>query len=50
MNDNYQVNYVLAAKGLEDQFPLFTAVHKICKGDIPPEQLLDSLKNHPAHL
>ena len=45
-----EVNYVLAAKGLEDQFPLFTAVHKICKGDLPPEQLLDSLKNHPAHL
>jgi len=45
-----EVNYVLAAKGLEDQFPLFTAVHRICKGDIPPERLLDSLKNHPAHL
>eukprot|EP00092_Neocalanus_flemingeri_P084059 GFUD01105569.1.p1 GENE.GFUD01105569.1~~GFUD01105569.1.p1 ORF type:complete len:378 (+),score=104.32 GFUD01105569.1:84-1217(+) len=44
-----EVNYVLAAKGLEAEFPLFTAVHKICIGELQPEKLLDSLKNHPAH-
>ena len=44
-----EVNYVLKAKGLEAEFPLFTAVHKICIGELGPEQLLDSLKNHPAH-
>jgi len=45
-----EVNYVLAAKGLEAEFPLFTAVHKICTGVMEPEQLIESLKNHPAHL
>jgi len=45
-----EVNYVLRAKGLEEEFPLFTAVHRICIGELKPEQLLESLKNHPAHL
>jgi len=44
-----EVNYVLKAKGLESEFPLFTAVHRICSGQLPPQQLLQSLKNHPAH-
>jgi len=45
-----EVNYVLRAKGLESEFPLFTGVHKICIGQLPPEKLIDCLKNHPAHL
>jgi len=45
-----EVNYVLAAKGLQDDFPLFTAVHKICMGELSPEQLISCLRNHPAHL
>jgi len=44
-----EVNYMLKARGLEDQFPLFTTVHKICIGELPPEQLLDSMRNHPEH-
>lgn len=44
-----EVNYVLKAKGLEDEFPLFTAVHRICTGDLAPELLLESLRNHPEH-
>jgi len=44
-----EVNYVLKAKGLESEFPLFTTVHKICIGELAPENLLQSLKNHPAH-
>jgi len=45
-----EVNYVLRAKGLESEFPLFTAVHNICIGQLPPEKLIDCLKNHPAHI
>lgn len=44
-----EVNYVLKAKGLEAEFPLFTAVHKICTGEMKVESLLEALKNHPAH-
>jgi len=45
-----EVNYVLKAKGLESEFPLFTTVHRICVGELQPEDLLQALKNHPAHL
>ena len=45
-----QVNYMLKAKGMEDKFPLFTAVHNICGGNMKPEELIESLRNHPAHL
>jgi len=45
-----EVNYMLAAKGLEAEFPLFTAVHKICLGQMEPEKLIDAIKNHPAHV
>ena len=44
-----QVNYVLAAKGLQDDFPLFTAVHRICRGELSPDQLISCLRSHPAH-
>merc|ERR1712226_1478671 len=42
-----EVNYVLAARGLETDFPLFTAVHKICSGELSPDQLISCLRNHP---
>lgn len=45
-----EVNVMLKAKNAEDKFPLFTAVHKICIGEVKPAQLIDSLKNHPEHL
>merc|ERR1712025_1359664 len=44
-----EVNYVLKAKGLESEFPLFTTVHRICIGELQPEDLIDSLRNHPEH-
>merc|ERR1711936_1163576 len=45
-----EVNYVLKAKGLESEFPLFTTVHRICIGELEPKDLLWAMKNHPAHL
>merc|ERR1711936_1359908 len=44
-----EVNYMLKARGLEGDFPLFTTVHRICIGELQPEDLLDSLRNHPEH-
>ncbi|KAK6970491.1 glycerol-3-phosphate dehydrogenase [NAD(+)] cytoplasmic [Biomphalaria glabrata] len=44
-----EVNHMLKAKNMEDQFPLFTAVHKICIGEQQVGDLLVCLKNHPEH-
>uniref|UniRef100_A0A4D5RAM0 Glycerol-3-phosphate dehydrogenase [NAD(+)] n=1 Tax=Scolopendra viridis TaxID=118503 RepID=A0A4D5RAM0_SCOVI len=44
------VNSMLKKKNMEDKFPLFTAVHRICIGAIPPAELIESLKQHPEHL
>lgn len=44
-----EVNFMLKAKGLEQLFPLFTAVHRIFTGEMQPEQLIDMLRSHPAH-
>lgn len=45
-----EVNIMLKQKNLEDRFPLFTAVHKICIGEMKPEDFMDCLKNHPEHM
>jgi len=44
-----EVNFMLKQKGLEDQFPLFTAVHKICQGQMKVEEFIDQLRSHPIH-
>ena len=43
-----EVNFMLKAKGLEDQFPLFTAVHRIFTNDMKPEELIECLRNYPS--
>lgn len=45
-----EVNFVLKAKGMEDQFPLFTSVHKICIGDQKPADFINQLRQHPEHM
>lgn len=45
-----EVNYMLRNKNMEDKFPLFTAVHKICLGELKPVAFLDCLRNHPEHM
>lgn len=44
-----EVNVLLKREGLEDDFPLFTAVHRICIGELKPGCLIDCLRKHPAH-
>lgn len=45
-----EVNYMLKAKNMEDKFPLFTAIHKICTGQIKAAQLIDCIRSHPEHM
>lgn len=45
-----EVNTILKKLGIEDKFPLFTAIHRICVGQLPPESFIDCLRNHPHHL
>jgi len=44
-----EVNLMLKAKGKEDEFPLFTAVHRVFLGEIKPASVIDALRNHPVH-
>ncbi|OWF43025.1 glycerol-3-phosphate dehydrogenase [NAD(+)], cytoplasmic-like [Mizuhopecten yessoensis] len=46
----YEVNYMLKAKDMEQRFPLFTAIHNICKGNLHVSKFMDCLKNHPEHM
>ncbi|XP_076238237.1 glycerol-3-phosphate dehydrogenase 1 [Calliopsis andreniformis] len=45
-----EVNYMLKARNMENAFPLFTAVHRICMGEIKPSDLVDCIRNHPEHM
>lgn len=45
-----EVNFMLKNKNMEAKFPLFTAIHKICTGQLKPTDLIDSIRNHPEHL
>lgn len=45
-----EVNYMLKAKDMERRFPLFTAVHRICTGEIKPAELIEYIRYHPEHM
>jgi len=45
-----EVNTLLKQKGLEDDYPLFTAIHRICAGELPPKAFIDCLRCHPEHM
>ncbi|GAB6032039.1 glycerol-3-phosphate dehydrogenase [Chamberlinius hualienensis] len=45
-----EVNAMLKLQNLEDKFPLFTAVHRICTGQIPATQMIDCIRQHPEHM
>ncbi|XP_075144669.1 glycerol-3-phosphate dehydrogenase [NAD(+)], cytoplasmic-like [Haematobia irritans] len=50
------VNYMLQQKGLQEKFPLFVMIYKICQNICKPEELLNCIANmpniiyHPTHL
>ncbi|XP_055923688.1 glycerol-3-phosphate dehydrogenase [NAD(+)], cytoplasmic isoform X2 [Eupeodes corollae] len=45
-----EVNYMLKAKQMENKFPLFTAIHRICIGELKATQLIDCIRSHPEHM
>uniref|UniRef100_A0A0K8TP17 Glycerol-3-phosphate dehydrogenase [NAD(+)] n=1 Tax=Tabanus bromius TaxID=304241 RepID=A0A0K8TP17_TABBR len=45
-----EVNYMLKNKNMENKFPLFTAIHKICTNQLKPADLIDNIRNHPEHM
>ncbi|XP_072020808.1 glycerol-3-phosphate dehydrogenase [NAD(+)], cytoplasmic-like isoform X2 [Amphiura filiformis] len=46
----YEVNVMLKSKDMENRFPLFTAIHKICYLNFPPEDMISCLHDHPEHM
>ncbi|XP_056647997.1 glycerol-3-phosphate dehydrogenase [NAD(+)], cytoplasmic isoform X2 [Diorhabda carinulata] len=45
-----EVNTMLKTKQMEDKFPLFTTIYKICDGKLPPSEFISCIKNHPEHM
>ncbi|XP_055679065.1 glycerol-3-phosphate dehydrogenase [NAD(+)], cytoplasmic isoform X1 [Lutzomyia longipalpis] len=45
-----EVNFMLKNKGMEDKFPLFTAIHRICTGALKPKDVIDAIRTHPEHM
>ncbi|XP_041971332.1 glycerol-3-phosphate dehydrogenase [NAD(+)], cytoplasmic isoform X1 [Aricia agestis] len=45
-----EVNHMLANKNMENKFPLFTAVYKICRGDLKPSEFINCIRSHPEHM
>ncbi|XP_040572854.1 glycerol-3-phosphate dehydrogenase [NAD(+)], cytoplasmic [Lepeophtheirus salmonis] len=45
-----EVHHMLKKRNMEDQFPLFTSVYRICEGKIKVHKLIDSLRSHPEHI
>ncbi|KAJ8667171.1 hypothetical protein QAD02_008833 [Eretmocerus hayati] len=45
-----EVNYMLKSQSMEDTFPLFTAIHRICIGQLKPTDLIDCIRCHPEHM
>ncbi|XP_023301115.2 glycerol-3-phosphate dehydrogenase [NAD(+)], cytoplasmic-like [Lucilia cuprina] len=41
------VSVMLKQKGLEDKFPLFTTIHKICQYNVKPEEILNCIRKIP---
>uniref|UniRef100_A0A7R9PA96 Glycerol-3-phosphate dehydrogenase [NAD(+)] n=2 Tax=Timema TaxID=61471 RepID=A0A7R9PA96_TIMCA len=45
-----EVNHMLKNKSMDDKFPLFTAIHRICVGELKPDQLINCIREHPEHM
>lgn len=45
-----EVNFNLKSQNMEHKFPLFTAIHKICIGELKATELIDCIRSHPEHV
>ncbi|XP_050520854.1 glycerol-3-phosphate dehydrogenase [NAD(+)], cytoplasmic isoform X2 [Daktulosphaira vitifoliae] len=39
-----EVNFMLKNKSMENSFPLFTTIHRICNGEMKPNDLIEQMK------
>jgi len=44
-----EVHYMLNNRDMLNEFPLFTAVHRICVGQLKPDAFIDQIRQHPEH-
>lgn len=44
-----EVAILIEEKKVEKKFPLFYSIHRICRKDIPPTELINCIRHHPAH-
>ncbi|XP_034664565.1 LOW QUALITY PROTEIN: uncharacterized protein LOC117898950 [Drosophila subobscura] len=42
-----ELNTFLEEEDMQDEFPLFTAIHRICQNEVDPETILETLRTHP---
>jgi glycerol-3-phosphate dehydrogenase (NAD+) len=40
---------MLAKHNVVEKYPLFAAVHRICKGELKPQKLIDCIRDHPEY-
>jgi len=45
-----EVYAMLKGKNMEEEFPIFTQVHRICVKEADPRSLIEAMRNHPARL
>ncbi|XP_076436974.1 LOW QUALITY PROTEIN: glycerol-3-phosphate dehydrogenase [NAD(+)], cytoplasmic-like [Babylonia areolata] len=45
-----EIYEMLEKKNMLQRFPLFVAVHRICKRELEPKELIECLKEHPEHM
>lgn len=45
-----EVYIMLKNKDMLERFPLFVAIHRICKREIPPSEMIECIRNHPEHM
>ncbi|KAK6014791.1 NAD-dependent glycerol-3-phosphate dehydrogenase [NAD(P)+ ] protein [Ostertagia ostertagi] len=45
----HEVFFMTEKSGVSDKFPLFTAVHRICRGEIKPAEMISCLRAHPEY-
>lgn len=45
-----EVFMMLQKQGMEEKFPLFVSIYRICHKEIAPEEMISCIRNHPEHL
>ncbi|PIO71216.1 glycerol-3-phosphate dehydrogenase [NAD(P)+ ], partial [Teladorsagia circumcincta] len=46
----HEVFFMTQKSGVSEKFPLFTAVHRICQGELKPADMISCLREHPEYM